>query len=582
MRNSTLYIKGVLRSFCGCLMIAAITALSITSCVKDIDSNSKSVANYTDSDVKSYGDLFNVFWSVMNQRYCDLNEQAGVSALDWEQVYNEYKPKFDSLKTFQHTTDFTQEAIQADNALAKEYFQAIVDKIIDQHYYVKVTLPVSYSSTETVTFRSKLSEKKDRLPLSDHFSHTCAQLAQDSTLFYDNQSTSFQILGGFLKDQPGTFYLGFSNFSLNVYCQHDYQKSYLPTNTNNNYHLDSLTIVSKAQELASDEGREAAAQLAQGILAASNRYLNSEAATLAGEKMAAYSNDGNYYGLNERVQQAYKAAPNLFKKLTITNAPTSTVSKISTLLKKDSKFKPLLDESSFSKWFLQAWADYLWREREFYAYWTDLTFTQKHPSVETYRRRFLEPLKRGDIQKIILDLRGNGGGYVLDTRLLTDYLVSKTAVYAYMRKKEDNNPYSYTPWVPQQITVTSKSLGRNIPTAVLIDNGSASMSEITTLILKSQGDHAKAIGQNSYGAQSMLTSDNTASSGGWKGNVTSYLYFYMPFSLTKDAQGNLLESVGITPDYPIDSMTAEEQQNLRLNTENAIDRTLEKAKEILK
>lgn len=108
------------------------------------------------------------------------------------------------------------------------------------------------------------------------------------------------------------------------------------------------------------------------------------------------------------------------------------------------------------------------------------------------------------------------------------------------------------------------------------------MSEITTLILKSQGDHAKAIGQNSYGAQSMLTSDNTASSGGWKGNVTSYLYFYMPFSLTKDAQGNLLESVGITPDYPIDSMTAEEQQNLRLNTENAIDRTLEKAKEILK
>lgn len=73
------------------------------------------------------------------------------------------------------------------------------------------------------------------------------------------------------------------------------------------------------------------------------------------------------------------------------------------------------------------------------------------------------------------------------------------------------------------------------------------MSEVTTLILKSQGDHVKTIGRNSYGAQAMLTSDNEASNGGWIGNVTSYLYFYMPFSLTKDAQGNLLESVGITP-----------------------------------
>lgn len=114
-------------------------------------------------------------------------------------------------------------------------------------------------------------------------------------------------------------------------------------------------------------------------------------------------------------------------------------------------------------------------------------------------------------------------------------------------KKEDNNPYSYTPWIPQKITVTPKSLGRNIPTAILLDNYSASMSEVTTLILKSQGDHVKTIGRNSYGAQAMLTSDNEASNGGWIGNVTSYLYFYMPFSLTKDAQGNLLESVGIAP-----------------------------------
>lgn len=86
---------------------------------------------------------------------------------------------------------------------------------------------------------------------------------------------------------------------------------------------------------------------------------------------------------------------------------------------------------------------------------------------------------------------------VADTRLLTDFLVTQPAIYAYVRKKEDNNPYSYTPWIPQRIAVTGSSLKREIPTAILLDNHSASMSEITSLILKSQGNHVKLIGRNS-------------------------------------------------------------------------------------
>ena len=43
----------------------------------------------------------------------------------------------------------------------------------------------------------------------------------------------------------------------------------------------------------------------------------------------------------------------------------------------------------------------------------------------------------------------------------------------------------------------------------------------------------------------------------------------MPFSLTKDAQDNLLESVGITPDYLIDEMTQEEKEKLYQNDPSA-------------
>ena len=565
------------------LLATTTTGMSLTSCVADNDANEKSISDYSDTDVKSYGDLFQVFWSVMNQRYCTLNEQSSVSSQTWDQVYKEYKPKFDALKTFQHTSAFTQQEIQEDNAKAKQYFQEIIDKIIDQHFYVKITLPVSHSSMETVRFNSTLRNKTEYFPLNAHWNYTRDQLNLDGTAFGEITSDGFCIMGGYLKEQPGTYYLGFNKFALYENCFHEYQKTYLPSNAASTYHLDASTITAKAKEMIADAAnREKAEQQAKNLLARLDSYLSSDDAAKACEKMAAYSNQGDYSGLYAFASEAYEKSPNLLKLLPITSDASGMGEQIRQKLQGDARYQQLLSASVFANWYCQALADYLWHERELYAYWSDLKFTYNHLCVEGYRRLFLEPLAKGEIKKLILDFRGNGGGSVIDTRLLTDYLITQTAVYAYVRKKEDNNPYSYTPWIPQKITVTSKSLGRNIPTAILLDNYSASMSEVTTLILKSQGDHVKTIGRNSYGAQAMLTSDNEASNGGWIGNVTSYLYFYMPFSLTKDAQGNLLESVGITPDYLLDEMTGEEKEKLYQNDPTAVDRGLKKAMEILK
>ena len=572
-----------MRCFFAFLLATTTTGMSLTSCVADNDANEKSIYDYSDTDVKSYGDLFQVFWSVMNQRYCTLNEQSSVSSQTWDQVYKEYKPKFDALKTFQHTSEFTQQEIQEDNAKAKQYFQKIIDKIIDQHFYVKITLPVSHSSMETVRFNSTLRNKTEYFPLNAHWNHTRDQLNLDGTAFGEITSDGFCIMGGYLKEQPGTYYLGFNKFALYENCFHEYQKTYLPGNAASTYHLDASTISAKAKALIADDGkREKAEQQAAQLLADMDSYLASDDAAKACEKMAAYSNQGDYSGLYALASEAYEKSPNLLKLLPITADASGMGEQIRQKLQGDARYQQMLSASGFASWYCQALADYLWHERELYAYWSDLKFTYNHLCIEGYRRLFLEPLAKGEIKKLILDFRGNGGGSVIDTRLLTDYLITQTAVYAYVRKKEDNNPYSYTPWIPQKITVTPKSLGRNIPTAILLDNYSASMSEVTTLILKSQGDHVKTIGRNSYGAQAMLTSDNEASNGGWIGNVTSYLYFYMPFSLTKDAQGNLLESVGIAPDYLLDEMTGEEKEKLYQNNPSAVDRGLKKAMEVLK
>ena len=570
-------LKTILVSF----FVLASLPLVLAGCVADTEANSKSISDYTDADVTSYGDLFEVFWNVMNQRYCDLNEQS----LDWDNVYSEYKPKFNALKTFLATSEFTQAEIQADNAKAQQYFNEIVGKIIDQHFCVDVKLPVSHGSYETIRFTSTLRSKDPAFPQYYRWNYILSQLKQDGTAFayYYNVGGNSDLFmeGGFLKDHPDIYYLGFSNFTITSNYYHKYKQEYLPVNAESQYHLSKQKIADKAKELvSSDAMRVWIEQEATNLLASIDNYLASVNVQTLCKKMVAYENGGDYYGLADYAQNAGNNVPYILANLQSQDDVSEAIEQITTQIQQDGSCQTICSDSNFMLWFVQALAQYLWHEREFNNYWNDMLFTYYHPLVESYRRCFLEPLAKGKINKLILDLRSNGGGLLQDTRFLADYLVSHTATYCYTRKKEDNNPYGYSPWIPQQIIVTENSLGRDIPTAILLDNNSASMAEMTPLILKSQGDHVKIIGRNSAGAQCMLY-PNTANNGGWQGNVTSYLNFYMPVTMAKDAGGNLLEAVGITPDYPVETMTEEEINNIKNNTSSARDRDMEKAIEVL-
>ncbi len=572
----------MIRNYIYSIMLMASLSLTLASCVADIEANSKSISDYNDNDVQSYGDLFEVFWNVMNQRYCDLNEQAGVSSIDWDQVYSEYKPKFDALKSFLHTSEFTQSEIQADNAKAQQYFKEIVDKIIDQHFYVDITLPVSHSSTETITFASTLRKRENANPLHSRWEYMQNQLKQDDTSFDNGGTNIFSMMGGFLKDHSDIYYLGFTVFSIEENCFYTYGQDYLPVNAESPYHLDQQGIISQVSELqTTEEERTKISQEAVALLSAINQYFESDDVQTLCKKMTAYSYKGDYYGLTDYAQKVADDAPDVIKDLESAESVAEVTSHIFSMMKRDNNCQAICSETSFAQWYAQSLAEYLCHERELNAYWTDMTFTYKHPLVEKYRRYFLEPLADGKINKLIIDVRSNGGGNVVDTRFLTDYLISHTATYCYARKKENNNPYGYSPWVPQQIAVTPNSLGRNISTAVLIDNYSASMAETTALILKSQGDHVKTVGRNSFGALCMLDESNSLHNGGWIGNVTSYLTFYMPLMMTKDANGNILEVVGVTPDYIVDPMTQEELEMMESDPASARDRDMEKAIEVL-
>ena len=137
----------------------------------------------------------------------------------------------------------------------------------------------------------------------------------------------------------------------------------------------------------------------------------------------------------------------------------------------------------------------------------------------------LNKLVKKDIEGLVIDLRNNGGGYVGTAYDMLDRIL------------------------PDKVF--------NLPIVILMNNESASASELFTGALKDNG-YAETVGETSYGkgvAQSILEvlgKDGSTVIGGLKLTTIKY---YLP-------NGESINKVGITPDYKIkdDKKTAKDEQ----------------------
>ena len=102
----------------------------------------------------------------------------------------------------------------------------------------------------------------------------------------------------------------------------------------------------------------------------------------------------------------------------------------------------------------------------------------------------IEKLKKDGMKKMVLDLRDNGGGLLIEAVKIVNFFVPKNTVVVTTkgRVKEENRVY----------TTLDESIDTEIPLAVLVDGGSASASEIVAGSLQDL-DRAVIIGQTSYG-----------------------------------------------------------------------------------
>ncbi len=109
-------------------------------------------------------------------------------------------------------------------------------------------------------------------------------------------------------------------------------------------------------------------------------------------------------------------------------------------------------------------------------------------TYDEFRKAFNKLSKQG-MKKLILDLRGNGGGYLNAAVDISDEFLSKGMKIVYTKGKASPRKTYFA---------TEKGGFENSPLVVLIDEGSASASEIVSGALQ-DNDRATIIGRRSFG-----------------------------------------------------------------------------------
>lgn len=149
----------------------------------------------------------------------------------------------------------------------------------------------------------------------------------------------------------------------------------------------------------------------------------------------------------------------------------------------------------------------------------------------TIIRDFTKSFNDKGINKVILDLRDNGGGYVSAARdLLSLWIDSKAVLIQKSSKLPDDTTYA----------AHGQASLANMKTVVLVNNSTASASEIVVGALKDYGK-ATVIGEKTYGkgvVQQLVNLSN-----GTLLKVTT-AHWYTP-------NGNTINNTGITPDKEV-------------------------------
>ncbi len=179
-------------------------------------------------------------------------------------------------------------------------------------------------------------------------------------------------------------------------------------------------------------------------------------------------------------------------------------------------------------------------------------------SSNTYKQfnKNLKRLENKNIDSLIIDLRDNPGGYLSQTKeILSMFFNKKTVLYQLKDKDTKKKIYS------------SSNETRSYPIVILVNDGSASASEIITSCFMENYNNIKVVGTTTYGKGTVQQSHQLSTGTSIKYTVQEWL----------TSKGKSINEKGIKPDEEL-LMNSEYYSNPTYNTDNQ----LQKAIEILK
>lgn len=167
-------------------------------------------------------------------------------------------------------------------------------------------------------------------------------------------------------------------------------------------------------------------------------------------------------------------------------------------------------------------------------------------------RVHVEDLESKNISRLIIDVRGNSGGYLHSVTNMLDMFLPKGAVTYQIADKEKTHKYT---------APTNES--RNYPIAVLVDKSSASASEIMAIGLK-ESYGAEIIGTSTYGKGTVQVTKDLSNGSMIKYTIQKWL----------SPKGNWVNDVGVEPTIMVE-LSEEYENNPCDETDNQLQKAIE-------
>ncbi|CAA0145358.1 Putative S41 family peptidase (modular protein) [Tenacibaculum maritimum] len=548
------------------------SALGILFTLQSCREEALHVSEIERSVINSYDHLFKTFWDIMNNDYNYFNEQEG----NWDDIYREYSPKFQKLTTFNKRNVDPVLAKKEANLAFLYFAEIITDKILDQHFYIDVTIPlpsiqsINRQTSVTERFFTRMDYKYTK---EDGFinlgkTHKNPLIASNDIdavmssvkLIPSTIVNQFPILSGFLKDDPETMYIRSNGFFV---IDQSLNRASFPELKNisnlsgiNESHFDLLKgidpnitseikrlITSNLNDFKSLISTNIASSEYQSYLTSLDKFINTELITDLQNNLIPLASHitttKNTFELKEENLRSflrdYLTRPNT------TQNQKENVNKLYSLyLKKINDYKSL---SGFTGSATSPFEDPMMDDFD------NLLRTVSNKYLFDIYKKLYNPITKGVMKKIILDLRGNRGGAIADFRVFTERFITRQGDWGYQRTKEGNGRFNYSPWISISAKPHKFALTKDIPIVILIDELSLSMAEYSTMMIKSLKNNVTIIGDNSGGGTAGTFITDIYNGGNLSNN--DYIAFYTPLMAFKNIDGEVIENIGITPDKKV-------------------------------